>query len=143
MPVTCVELNEKCAAAIDELFKKPLTSSDLRNLAEAISFLNKTEASGAKKKKVDADNPSNTKENKQLISIGNLILGKEGVACPIHASGTIKRAETLGFRPFYFLNVRLVKQVFPNTKNRPRLLKRRLFSVAKISERRLSAIYWL
>lgn len=64
MPVTCVELNDKCAAAIDELFKKPLTSSDLRNLAEAISFLNKTEASGAKKKKVDADNPSNTKENK-------------------------------------------------------------------------------
>lgn len=64
MPVTCAELNEKCAAAIDELFKKPLTSSDLRNLAEAISFLNKTESSGAKKKKVDADNPSNTKENK-------------------------------------------------------------------------------
>lgn len=64
MPLTCAELNEKCAAAIDELFKKPLTSSDLRNLAEAISFLNKTESSGAKKKKVDAGNPSNTKENK-------------------------------------------------------------------------------
>lgn len=45
MPATCTELNEKCAAAIDELFKKPLTSSDLRNLAEAISFLNKTESS--------------------------------------------------------------------------------------------------
>lgn len=64
MPVTCAELNEKCAAAIDELFKKPLTSSDLRNLAEAISFLNKTEPSSVKKKKVDADNLSNTKENK-------------------------------------------------------------------------------
>lgn len=64
MPATCTELNEKCAAAIDELFKKPLTSSDLRNLAEAISFLNKTDQSVGKKKKVDADNPSNTKENK-------------------------------------------------------------------------------
>lgn len=64
MPATCTELNDKCAAAIDELFKKPLTSGDLRNLAEAISFLSKTEPSGGKKKKVDADNPSNTKENK-------------------------------------------------------------------------------
>ncbi len=64
MPATCTELNEKCAAAIDELFKKPLTSSDLRNLAEAISFLNPTDQSVGKKKKVDANNPSNTKENK-------------------------------------------------------------------------------
>lgn len=64
MPATCTELNEKCAAAIDELFKKPLTSSDLRNLAEAISFLNQTDQSVGKKKKVDANNPSNTKESK-------------------------------------------------------------------------------
>ena len=64
MPVTCAELNDKCAAAVDELFKKPLTSGDLRNLAEAISFLNKTDKSVGKKKKADADNPSNTKENK-------------------------------------------------------------------------------
>ena len=64
MPATCAELNEKCAAAIDELFKKPLTSGDLRNLAEAISFLNKTDHSVGKKKKADSDNPSNTIENK-------------------------------------------------------------------------------
>lgn len=52
MDATYENLNKECVLAIQNLLKKPLTSADVCNISEAISFLCQTDASLKKEKKL-------------------------------------------------------------------------------------------